>query len=167
MARKAAPAARLSLATSHTAAEGSPHALSLLSRAAVVVSHPQHPFNPVRRPSVRIANPSMGSTSSLASPKHRARPRPARIRRHSRPVRTSDSLTTHVVHSNPKVSLNEGRGKGCRNRVIIDPREGVPQDVLNRLGRPSIGASSCLRKTLGGSGGKAPFAFSCLRENHV
>ena len=54
------------------------------------------------------------------------------------------------------MSLNEGRGTGCRNRVIIDPREGVPQDVLDRLGRPSIGASSCLRKTSGGFGGQSP-----------
>ena len=38
---------------------------------------------------------------------------------------------------------------GCGNRVIIDPREGVLQDLPARLGRPSIGATSCLRKTLG------------------
>ena len=62
----------------------------------------------------------------------------------------------HSVHSNSKMSLNEGRGKGRGNGVIIDLREGGLQVVSHRLGRPSLGASSCLRKTLGGGRGAKP-----------
>ena len=46
------------------------------------------------------------------------------------------------VHANSKMSLKRGRGMGCGNRVIIDPQEGVLQDVPARLGRPTAALMS-------------------------
>ena len=53
------------------------------------------------------------------------------------------------------MSLNEGRGKGCGNRVIIDPREGVLQDMPARLGRPFHRGHVMPKENLGGVGGQS------------
>ena len=58
------------------------------------------------------------------------------------------------VQSNRKASLKCGRGTGCGNSLIIDPREGGLQDMPHRLGRPSIGAVSSLKKNVAVSGAR-------------
>lgn len=51
------------------------------------------------------------------------------------------------VQSNPTTSLQHRRGMGCGNEVLTDPREGVLQDMPNRLWWPSIESALYLRKT--------------------